>query len=663
MNRFTLVCCLFLTTNVFADGMTEYDWLTIGKPSGHQNVTMIGNDEREISFEFNDRGRGPKATTRVKLNQKGIPVFVEIKGLNYTKGEVNETFVVEGDQARWRSAVETGESSFDGDAFYLSQNGPPEYFAMLARAILNDDDGRLPLLPSGTATIEEVTSETVTHNQEQKSITLYAVNGLQPNPSYVWLDENQELFGIDFSWFAITPKGWGGQIPVLKQGQQDHTDSLGQRLSQELGESLTGLTVIRNTNVVDVVAQTVKPNQDVLLLDGRITGVVASRDQDYDETHRVVDGSGQFLMPALWDMHAHIQPQTYLNYIAMGVTNVRDMANDPEYILRARRDIREQKLAAPNIHAMGFIDKRNEFAAPTGMLADDLKDALDFVDYYADRDFYGIKLYSSIEPEWVKPIADRAHSRGLTVLGHIPSGMNAADALEAGFDEITHINMVMLNFLGARELDTRTPKRFTEVGERAGTVDWSSREVRRFLNTMAERGIAHDPTLSIFQHMFLNEPGTVSVVFRDIADHLPVLTRRAQIDSKSFNSGFESEYKQAANASKALLKSMHQAGIRLLPGTDNALPGMTLIRELEFYGEAGISNWDVLTLATLEPAKHLNLDHSYGTVERGKYAHLILLSGNPVDDLGNLYQVNTVIKEDRLYQSADILKRQGFEPF
>jgi hypothetical protein len=178
----------------------------------------------------------------------------------------------------------------------------------------------------------------------------------------------------------------------------------------------------------------------------------------------------------------------YLNYLSVGVTNVRDMANDPDYIMRTRRDAASGAIAAPDVYAMGFIDRRGEFAAPTGMLADTLDEALGFVDWYAQRGFQGIKLYSSIDPQWVAPIAAHAHELGLSVLGHIPSGMTAAQAIDAGFDEITHVNMILLNFLGAETIDTRTPQRFIVSIRDGGGLDVWSEEMSAFIRQMQANG-------------------------------------------------------------------------------------------------------------------------------------------------------------------------------
>jgi hypothetical protein len=265
------------------------------------------------------------------------------------------------------------------------------------------------------------------------------------------------------------------------------TDRYLAELAGGLREPLQGLTAITNVRRFDSITGKVHPEATVFLHDGLITAV-------YDqaiappEGAAVIDGAGMMLLPALWDMHAHLGASDYLNYLSVGVTNVRDMANDPDYIMRTRRDAASGAIAAPDVYAMGFIDRRGEFAAPTGMLADTLDEALGFVDWYAQRGFQGIKLYSSIDPQWVAPIAAHAHELGLSVLGHIPSGMTAAQAIDAGFDEITHVNMILLNFLGAETIDTRTPQRFIVPIRDGGGLDVWSEEMSAFIRQMQANG-------------------------------------------------------------------------------------------------------------------------------------------------------------------------------
>lgn len=655
------IVSVIVPISAIAQDTLQYDWLTMGEKSGSQVVTVEG-DERRIEFEFNDRGRGPNVTTVVRLNEAGVPVSLRSTGHNYQKGEVDETFVVEDGVARWQSTSEDMTMTTDGSLFYLPDSWPPEYTAILARAILDQEDGELDLLPSGTARIEAIQTESLSANDDDGAFTLYAITGLGPMPNYVWLDQNQELFGVDYGWFAITPDGHNEQMPVMKAAQEAHTDRYIEDLSQQFAEPLDGLLAITSARVFDPADGSVMDNATVFVMDGMITAVYSGEVEVAEDT-RVIDAAGQFLMPALWDMHGHISPDNYFGYIAAGVTHVRDMANDPEYLIRARRQIADGRISAPDIHAMGFIDRKNEFAAPTGLLAESLEEALEHVDYYARHGFGGIKLYSSIEPHWVPPIIERAHGLGLKVLGHIPSGMSAEDAIHAGFDEVTHINMVFLNFLGARQIDTRTPKRFTEVGERGGDLDLESETFDDFVGLMLEHEVALDPTVGVFMNMFLNQPGEVTPVFRSVADHLPALIRRGIVSGESYNQGNEAAYQRSGEATGVMVRQLHDRGVRLLPGTDSTMPGLALISELVMYAEAGIPNADVLRLGTLESARHLGLDQQYGRIAPGMRAHLILVEGDPLADMNDLYRVRTVIKDHSLYRSDEILSQRGFRPF
>lgn len=653
---------LMSTTSLMASQTLEYQWLTIGKPSGQQTLMIESASQRHFEFEFSDRGRGPKTTTTVKLNELGIPIAFTSKGVNYLKGEVDEVFQVSNGQASWRSSIEQSHATFEGKAFYLAESWAPEYSAILARALLLDADGVLPLLPSGEATIQKVLTEQLTIDGETQSISLYAINGLQEMPDFIWLDESLELFGFDAGWFGMTPTGAVEHIDLLKRHQEQQTDQFIRDFSDGITEHIDGLTVITHANLFDPVTGKTTPNSTVFMLNGQVT-VVYTDKVDVPIHARKIDAKGDFVMPALWDMHAHIQPGSYFNYIAQGITNIRDMANEPEYIVRARQQINTGEIAAPNIHPVGFIDQKSEFAAPTGLLAESLEQAMEYVDYYAQRGFYGIKLYSSIEPEWVKPIAEYAHGLGLSVLGHIPSGMSAEDAVHAGFDEITHINMFLLNFLDARDIDTRTPKRFTEVGERAHTINLQSTEVKAFVELLAKNQVAHDPTLGIFLNIFFNQPGKVTPVFEPIAEHLPALTRRGLVSGKSFNDGHEVDFAKAGEVSKQAIKYLHEKGIRLLPGTDSGLPGMALIEELALYVDAGINNADVLRAATWESALHMGLEHQYGRIVPKQRAHILIIKGNPLKNINDLHRVHTVIKDNQLYKPQLILEKQGFKAF
>ena len=657
-----LALCLLAGTAVAEERVLEYTFLTAGEKSGSMTTTVVDDTDYSITFEFNDRGRGPQTTSRFVLNDAGIPELVEVEGHNYRKGTVNEKYSTGDGNAEWSSTLEQGEAEFTGEEFYLSFDGPPEELAILAKAILATSGGSVPLLPTGTATIEKLADATLEQDGESKSISLYGISGIDSSPTHVWLDDNGDFFGINFGWFGIVRRGWESHLPVLKDGQTEATDAFFEALASNTTIALDDMLVIQGARIFDSHSGSLTEPSTVFVWDGKISAIFDGIESAPDSA-TVIDARGKTLMPSLWDMHAHVQVGSYANYLAAGVMNVRDMANDPENVHKLKKDVREQRIAGPDVYALGFVDKRGEYSAPTGNLADTLEDGFALIDMYAKEGFHGLKLYSSIEPEWVEPLTAHAHEHDMVVMGHVPAYMNAQQAIDAGYDEITHINMILLNFLGGEELDTRTPNRFIVPGEKAGALDLDSDEVEAFLATMKEKGIAHDPTLTIFLNMFENKPGEVVSTVAEIADHLPANIRRGSISSTGYNEGKEELYATAGERTRELLVKMHEAGIRILPGTDTALPGFALIRELINYVEAGIPASEALQIATIVPAEHVNQDQRLGSIEVGKDAHIFIVDGNPVENIRDLYRVEEVIKGRQMYHAADLLSAQGFKPF
>jgi len=368
------------------------------------------------------------------------------------------------------------------------------------------------------------------------------------------------------------------------------------------------------------------------------------------------------VLPGLWDMHTHIFPGDGLIHIAAGVTSVRDLANDTEQLLTLKKKIEANKEIGPRITMSGFMDGRGPYAGPTKVFVDTETEARSAIENYARLGFTGIKVYSSIKPELVPKIIELAHAKGLRVSGHVPAFMTAEQFVGAGADEIQHANFLFLNFLFDEVKDTRTPARFTAVADRAATVDLKSERVRAFIKLLKDKKIVVDPTLSIFEGMFTDRPGTISTSFAPIADRLPPQIRRGLlIGGLPVPEGKDERYRASAKALLRMVKMLHDAGVPIVAGTDS-LAGFALHRELELYNEAGIPANEVLKLATIGAARIMKRDGELGSIAPGKLADLILVDGNPATRISDIRRVSLVVKDGNVYEPAVLYKNIGVRP-
>ena len=653
------LCTFFIINNCLAQqtDTTHYNVVRLGKVTGKQLSWKKNQTDYYYYFEFNDRGRGPSITSHLRTNDKGVIILQEITGVDYFKTKVEEKFEVVNGKAHWKNKFENETVPFKGE-LYSNMNGTPGETELTLKLLNASATKKMNILPSGSISFKKVKELTISDDKnKQQTIQLIGFTGLGGPPNYNWFTSDGRYFANISEWTSIIQQGFEKNIDTLLYFQKPFEKSFFTDLAQSIPEKTPNGIAIKNVTVFNAGEGSTFANGTVLIKNNLIEKVGNSTYTKIPAGYKVIDGTNKFLMPGLWEMHGHFFMNDGPVMLAQGVTNLRDMGNGDE-LWNVKKRIEADSLLGPDINIIsGFIDKAGEFAAPTGALINSLDEGLKWVEDYHKKGCQQIKLYSSINPEWVKPLADKAHSLGMRVCGHIPAYMTASQAIDAGYNEITHLNMLMLNFFGDT-VDTRNMTRFKLVGKKGYTIDVNSEAVKNFIQKMKDKDVSVDPTINIFENMFTDMPGKVAKAYLPIVKYLP-----SEVKRNAMSGGFIDDeslagvYGKSYETMKKLLKALYDNGITILSGTD----GGVLQHELEIYSEIGIPNYDVLRMATYFPAKQHGLLDKYGTVEAGKIANLILIDGDPKKNIKDIRNIYLTIKEGKIYSPKKIYAAYGWK--
>jgi Amidohydrolase family len=624
----------------------RYTVLMSTNTAGSQVVTTRGS-ETTVDFEFNDRGRGPKTHTVIRTDARGIPVSLVTTGNDYYKAQIEERLGTDGERVTWQNSSEKGEGK--AGAYYTSMYGPPEESAVLARALLSAG-GKLPLHGGGEASIRKVGAATLrgTH------VTAYEIAGLGFTPYEIWLDDQQQFFGTVSSWSSTIREGFEGDVKQLIEMQDQRGRSRAAEIAKRLTKNPVRVIVV-NARVFDPRTGKLSEPTTVITAGNRIASVGV--DSAYSAAE-FIDAKGGVLLPGLWDMHGHLSDNDGLLNIAAGITSARDLGNDSDTIVALKEKFDSGESIGPRLVLAGLVDGPGPFQGPTNLLAATEEEAKKAIDFLVGRKYEGLKIYSSIKPELVPFLTRYAHEKGLRVSGHIPAGMTAEKAVDAGYDEIQHVNMLFLNFM-PDVTDTRTPARFTEPAKRGADLDLKSAEVRSFIDKLKRKRIVVDPTVTVFEGMFTARKGELDPGYAMIADRLPPQVRRWLLTGGlPVPDGMDERYRASYARMLDLVAELHRSGVTIVAGTDG-IAGFTLHRELENYVRAGIPPAEALRIATLVPAQVLKREEDLGTIEPGKLADFIIVDGDPTRNISDLRKVVTVVKDGRVFDPVAIYRELG----
>lgn len=436
--------------------------------------------------------------------------------------------------------------------------------------------------------------------------------------------------------------------------------------------------VFTHVTVIDATGAPARAEMTVVITGDRITELGSASTVSIPKGAQVVDATGKFLIPGLWDMHVHWFgfDKAYLDlFIANGVTGVRVMWGAPVH-LRWRREIEEGKLSGPRmIISSTIVDGPNPIWPSSISVANEAEARQAVIKLKHDGyDF--IKVYSKLPRPAYFAIADESKKQGLSFAGHVPFSVLAGEASDAGQKSIEHLTGILLA-CSTRDEELRSG--FVDAylhppsGQRLPGPARTRPLNRRMMETFSPEKAAtlfarfkqnhtwQCPTLTVLRSSaFLNDPN-----FRKDPrlKYLPseLIKNWDPANDYRFRDRTADDFEGARRVFQKqteLVGMMYRSGVDFLAGTDvgnpYCFPGFSLHDELELLVKAGMTPMAALQAATLNPARFLGREKDLGTVEQGKIADVVLLEGNPLEDIRNTQKINSVVVRGKLISKGEL---------
>jgi imidazolonepropionase-like amidohydrolase len=516
---------------------------------------------------------------------------------------------------------------------------------------LHHQPARLPILRASEKAlpleIKLVGHDSFSVKGRMVRLTRYTVANLMFGREIVWMNDSGRLAALmTFAGGLPQEEILEGYEPV--EAELEHSgvqqemldlDDLDRRVPAEAA----GAFAIVGARLIDGTGSPAVENSVVVVRDGRIVAAGRAGTVKVPAGVRVIHAEGRSLLPGLWEMHSHYSGVEFgPALLAAGVTTARDCGGEFEFLTTVRRKIDRDHALGPRLLLAGLIDS----GGPLAFGYVDVKtpaEAVEAVDTYADAKFEQIKVYTQIQPEVLKAISVEAHSRGMTVTGHVPAAINAFDGVADGMDQINHLQFV-----------TRA---MTADGS-PGPVDLQSERAQKLIALLKEKQVVVDPTLSWGE--MAGHPKNVDVAsFEPGIDAAP-FTLSSKFRALGVPAGDEERFHGRMESNLKVVGALYRAGVTIVPGSDTGLLGYGLDRELELYVQAGMSSMAAIQSATIVSARVMKLDGESGSIEAGKRADMVLVEGNPLEKISDIRRVVSVVANGRMYDSKRLGRSVGF---
>jgi imidazolonepropionase-like amidohydrolase len=412
--------------------------------------------------------------------------------------------------------------------------------------------------------------------------------------------------------------------------------------------------------VLDIEQGKFKPDQTIIIEGERIQRILPVLPAPIPDNTELIDGNGLYVIPGLIDAHVHYFDLATFGQmmIAHGILAVRDMGNMNEQVLPTRDGLNQGNLLGPEMVVVGnILDGNPPNIPPISVICKTPEEGRAAVRQQIEAGVNQVKVYSRLEKDVYLAILDEAHKKGYKVAGHVPEGVYIEEAVEAGQDCLEHLfgfEKVIGKLLdgpitlatGGMIPDSHYWPRLPEV----------QREFSAVLKRICDLGAIFCPTNVTFRNM--SRRGELEAGTHPMSEYMTPLVRGMWA---SLWPASPTETEHLALIWPYMLQAtrlLYEAGARLIVGTDllvpGVIPGYSVHEEMELWQEAGVPPADILRSATLIPAQFLGLGERMGSIEVGKIASMVLLRGNPLEDIRNTQKIQGVFQRGKFFSRADL---------
>ncbi len=443
---------------------------------------------------------------------------------------------------------------------------------------------------------------------------------------------------------------------------------------------------IENISIIDPVVGLTK-NQTVIIKNGKIFKIVSTSELKLSPSNQIIDGTGKYLIPGLWDAHVHfayieeLAPSMFDLFLTHGITSVRDTGGKVDFV----KDWKDKALAnptdAPRVMMAGpLLDgEPNVYDGSPGRpeLSVGLATVSSVEDQIAlliSKEVDLLKAYEMLTPEQFIKVCELGKTNNLKITGHVPLSMDVISASNAGMNSMEHMRNLDLScasnseelFVERQELLENANN--VSGGKLRSSIHTAQREMAiknyddakatKVLSVLKKNNTWQIPTLAL--NTFSSGKHYVKPEFKESFTYLPdsigQLWAKSSVALKTMEpSEFRKSYDQW---NYMMVNKVHEAGIEIMAGTDTPIalltPGLSLHEELAALVKAGLSPIDALKTATVNPAKYFNLEEELGNIKETMWADLVILNANPLEDINNTKSIDAIFKQGKYYSRKNL---------